>query len=111
MLFFDVWFLVIFCLIYLLKCVLARWFLDVSFQLTFLQIPVILETDTVTFGAQNLSFGRAGASTLAPWETMGRSRGHLGAQERRPWDPGLHFRFWVDLGTRFGKLFGHLGQK
>ena len=30
--------------------------------------------DTVTFGARNLSFGRPGASTLAPWGTVGRSR-------------------------------------
>ena len=33
------------------------WFLDVSFHVTFLRIIVILETDTVVFGAQNLTFG------------------------------------------------------
>ncbi len=32
---------------------LARWFVDVSFQVTFLQIAVVLETYMVTFGAQN----------------------------------------------------------
>ena len=30
------------------------------------------------FGAQNLSFGMPGASTLAPWGTMERSRGTWG---------------------------------
>ena len=55
--------------------------------LVFIPIVVYLEKDTVTFGAQNLSFGRPGASSLAPWGTMGRSRGtwedtkgHLGVQ-------------------------------
>ena len=70
-----------FCFISLLKGVLARWFLDVSFQVTFLQITVILETDMVTFGSQNLSFGMPGASTLAPWGTMGRSRGTWGLKK------------------------------
>ena len=74
----------------------VRWFLDVSFHITFLRIIVIMERDTVIFGAQNLSFGRPGASTLAPWGTMGRSRGtweyttgHLGVQAWNLIDLGL----------------------
>ena len=86
----------------LLKCVLARSFLDVNFQVTFL-------TDDYDFGHGSGHFWypksviwQAWCSTLAPWGTRGRSRGHLGAQERRPCDPGLHFyRFWVDFGTPF----------
>jgi hypothetical protein len=41
-------------------------------------MTIILDTDSVTFGAQT------GASTLAPWGTMGAiredSKGHLGVQ-------------------------------
>jgi hypothetical protein len=65
----------------LLKCGLARWFLDVGFQIIFFQITLILETDIGTFGAQNQSFGMPGASTLAPWGTMGRSRGTWGLKK------------------------------
>ena len=61
----GVWFF--FVEVPLLKCVLARWFLDVGFQIIFFQITLILETDIVTFGVQNQSFGMPGASTLAPW--------------------------------------------
>ena len=49
---------------------LARWFLDVSFQITFLGIILHLETDFGIFGAQNLSFGRPGASISAPWGSI-----------------------------------------
>ena len=37
--------------------------------------------DIVTFGGQNQSFGMPGASTLAPWGTMGRSRGTWGLKK------------------------------
>jgi len=71
---------VILCFISLLKCVLARLFLDVNFQ--------ILDTDVVTFGAQNLLFGRFGAQFDTQGD-HGAIQGHLGAEERRPWDPAL----------------------
>ena len=54
----------------LLKCVLARWFLDVSFHVIFLGMIVNSEMDSVIFGAQNLSLGRPGASIFAPWGTI-----------------------------------------
>ena len=86
----------------LLKCVLARSFLDVNFQVTFL-------TNNYDFGHGSGHFWypkpviwQAWCSTLAPWGTMGRSRGHLGAQERRPCDPGLHF---IDFGWISGPHF------
>ena len=60
---------------------LARRFLDVGFQIIYFQIISILEADIVTFGAQNQSFGMPGASTLAPWVTMGRSRGTWGLKK------------------------------
>ena len=41
----DAWFLVILCLIYPLKCVLARLFLVVNFQVICLSIIIILDTD------------------------------------------------------------------
>ena len=42
----------------------------------------------------------------------GTIQGHLGAQEKRFWGPGLDFyRFWVDFGTPFWLLFGSLGAK
>jgi hypothetical protein len=47
---------VILCFISLLKCVLTGLFLDGNFQ--------ILNTDAVTFGAQNLLFGRLGLAGL-----------------------------------------------
>ena len=74
----GVWFLVI--VISLLNCVLARWFLDVSFQVTFLQIAMILETDTVTFGA--------------PLGTMGRSRG---TWEHKKGDLGVQAWIFIDF--------------
>ena len=78
----DAWFLVILCFISLLKCVLARLFLDVNFQ--------ILDTDAVTFGAQNLLFGRLGAQ----FDTLGDHgaiQEQLGGHQRTPWGPDLDF--------------------
>ena len=52
-------------------------------------MTIVLDTDTVTFGAQNLSFGRPVAPLWhpgGPWDDPGDN---LGAQERRPWGPGL----------------------
>jgi hypothetical protein len=79
----DAWFLVILCFISLLKCVLARLFLDVNFQ--------ILETNAVTFGAQNLLFGRLGAQ----FGTLGGPWGDPGTVGRTPKNT---------LGSRLGFL-------
>ena len=77
------WFLVILCFISLLKCVLARLFLDVNFQ--------IFNTDAaaVTFGAENLLFGRLGAQ----FGTLGGPWGDPGTVGRTPKDT---------LGSRLG---------
>ena len=91
-----------FFLVPLLKRVLARWFLDVGFQIVFLQITLILETDIVTFGAQNYSFGMPGASTLAPWGTMGRSRGTWGLKKG---DLGVQAWILIDLALISGPCF------
>ena len=99
----GVWFLFYFIFkVPLLKCVLARWFLDVGFQIIFFQITLILETDIVTFGAQNQSFGMPGASTLAPWGTMGRSRGTWGF---RKGDFGVQAWIFIDFGLISGPHF------
>ena len=78
----DAWFLVILCFISLLKCVLARLFLDVNFQ--------ILDTDAVTFGAQNLLFGRLGAQ-FGTLGDHGAIQGQLGGHQRTPWGLDLDF--------------------
>ena len=54
-----------------------------------LRLAVILRGDVVSFGAQNVSFGMPVASALAPWGDRRAIQGHLGAQEGRPWSPGL----------------------
>ena len=77
-------------------------------QFTFVQIGVILETDTVTFGTQNLSFGRRGASTLAPWGTMGRSRD---TWEHKKGDLGVQAWIFIDFGTISGPHFGSYDGK
>ena len=85
----DAWFLVILCLIPLLKCVLARLFLDVNFQVTFL-------THNYHFGH---GYGHFWSPKPVIWQAWclhfgtlgdhGTIQGHLGAQERRPWGPGI----------------------
>ena len=91
---------------------LARWFLDVSFQVTFLQITMILETDTVTLGAEKLSFGMPGASILAPLGTMGRSRG---TWEHKKGDLGVQAWVFIDFmsisGACFESFLGTLDEK
>ena len=61
---------------------LARLFLDVNVQ--------ILDTKAITFGAQNLLFGRLGAQfgTLGDHGAMQRQ---LGGHQRTPWGPDLDF--------------------
>ena len=71
-------------------------------MLLFIPTTVILETDTVTFGAQNLSFGRPGASTFAPWGTMGRSRG---TWEHKKGDLGVQAWIFIDFGWISGPHF------
>ena len=73
---------------------------------SFLQITVILETETVSFGAQNLSFGRPGASTLAPWGTMGRSRD---TWEHKKGDIGVQAWIFIDFGSS-GSFLGILDK-
>ena len=98
----DVWFLVILCLVSLLKCVLARLFLDVNYQVTFLTHNYHFGHRYGRFWCPEPVIWQAGCSTLAPWGTMGRSRGTWEHTKTRPWDPGLDFnRFWVDFGTPF----------
>ena len=87
----------------LLKCVLSRWCLDVGFQIIFFQITLIWETDIVIFGIQNQSFGMPGASTLAPWGTMGRSRGTWGLKKE---DLGVQAWIFNDFGLISGPHFG-----
>ena len=53
----------------------VRWLLDVGFQAFFrILVAVTSDMNVIMVGAQNLSFGRPGAPTLAPWGTIGRSR-------------------------------------
>ena len=90
---------------------LARWFLDVGFKIIFFQITLILVTDIVIFGAQNQSFGMPGASTLAPWGTMGRSRGTWGLKKG---DLGVQAWIFIDFelisGSHFESFSGPLDQ-
>ena len=96
----------------MLKFMFARLFLDVNVQVTVL-------THNYHFGhryGRFLSFWTQIRSLLVPrtchlvgWVLHigalgdhGPIQGHLGAEERRPWDPGLDFyRFWVDFDTPF----------
>ena len=89
----DVWFLVTFCLVSFSGC---------YFQFVFLQINVILETDTIIFGTQNLPFGRPGASTLAPWGIMERSRGTWGLKKG---NLGAQAWLFIDFGLISGPHF------
>ena len=53
---------------FLVKCVEAGWPLEISFHGFFLYGCYLLDTDIAISDVQNLSFGRLGAATLAPWE-------------------------------------------
>ena len=88
----DAWFLVILCFISLLKCVLARLFLDVNFQ--------VFNTDAVTFGAQNLLFGMLGAQ----FGTLGD---HVAIQGVQTW---IFIDFWWISGPHFESFSGTLNQ-
>ncbi len=54
-----------------------------------------METDSVIFCTQNLSFGRPGASILAPWAIVG-DHGTTG-RTRRSLESDF-YRFWDDFG-------------
>ena len=56
----------------------------------------------VIFGPPNLSFGRPGASTFAPWATMGRSRGPW---EHKKGDLGVQAWIFIDFGLTLGSHF------
>ena len=77
------------------------WFPDHFFEIT-----LILETDIVIFGAQNQSFGMPGASTLASWGAMGRSRGTWGLKKG-----DLGVQAWIFIsGPYFDSFSGPLDQ-
>jgi len=95
----------------LLKCVLARSFLDVNFQVTFL-------TNNYDFGHGSCHFWypksviwQAWCSTLAPWGTRGRSRG---TWEQKKGYLGIQAWIFIDFGWISGPLFesflGNLDQ-
>ena len=67
----------------MLGSLLARLFLDVNFQ--------ILDTDAVTFGFQNLLFGRLGAQ-FGTLGDHGAIQGQLVGHQRTPWGPDLDFK-------------------
>ena len=71
--FFDVWFLVIFLFNFPAEMRVGSLVSGCLFSDHFLPIAVILDTDTVIFGASNLSFGDV--SILAPWGSIERFRG------------------------------------
>ena len=76
----------------MLEFVLAGECPDVVAMSRVLYLTLTWGADVVSFGGEKVSFGMPVASTLALWGTIERSRGtHLGAQEGRPWGPGLHF--------------------
>ena len=52
------------------KCAEAGWLLEVGF-LCMLLVAVTLDTDIAILSFLNVSFGRPGASTLAPWGYFG----------------------------------------
>ena len=60
-----------------MKCVKASWLLEVSFH-----DDVTSDIYIAILGAQNLSFGRLGASTLAPWGFFWQLQDAMGG----PWE-------------------------
>ena len=104
-------FLLIICLISLLKCGLARLFLYVNFQVTFSTHNYNCGHGYGHFWCPKLVIWQAWCSTLAPWGTMGRSRdswedtkGHLGVQT---W---IFIDFWWISGPHFESFSGTLNQ-
>ena len=90
----DAWFLVILCLIPLLKCVLARLFLDINVRVTFLKHNYHFGHRYGRFWCPEPVIWQAGCSSLAPWGTMGRSRG---TWEQKKGDLGI--QAWMTEST------------
>ena len=95
----DAWFLMILCLISLLKCVLARLFLDVNFQVTFLTHNYHFGHGYGHFWYPNLSFGRPGAPLWhpgGPWDDPGDT------WEHKKGDLGIQACIFIDFGWILG---------
>ena len=61
--------------------------------------------DSGIFGTQNLSFGRPGASILAPWIHFGTLGHHGGPWEQQEGHVGVWNRIFIDFGTIWGAHF------
>ncbi len=92
--FFDVCLLVTFSL---LKLLLARWFLDVSFQVTSFRHNCSFVDGFCFSGAQNLSFGRPGASILTPRAIVGNH----GSSKKDTLESGIGFLSMTISGAHF----------
>ena len=86
----------------LLKCVLARSFLDVNFQVTFLTNNYDFGYGSGHFWYPKSVIWQAWCSTLAPWWTRGRSRG---TWEQKKGDLGIQAWIFIDFGWISGPLF------
>ena len=103
------WFLDVSSLVILslLKCVLARWFLDVSFHVTFWRRillfwrprPIIWQARCLHFGTLGDHFGTLGHRG-GPWE---QQEGHVGV-----WNL-IFVDFSMILGPHFKSYFGTEG--
>ena len=85
-------------------CWNVRWLLDAGFLALFKQISGLW--------CPWMSFGMLGASTSASWGTLGRSWDDPGTLEGTRKDPVRFrlgfYRFFVDLGDQFRKIFGYI---
>ena len=81
---------------------LVRWCLDAVSTSRVFQFPVILGTDVVSFGPENVSFGTLVASALATWGTIERSQG---TSEHKKGDLGVLTWIFIDLGSISGSNF------
>ena len=89
---------------------LARWLLDVSFQVTVFKKLWLSERGR-SFWCPKLSFGRPGGSifapwgtTLAPWGSLGQQKGHHGIQSL------IFIDFRSISGPHFASFSGTLEQ-
>ena len=86
----------------LLKCVLARSFLDVNFQVVFLTNNYDFGYGSGYFWYPKSVIWQAWCSTLATWGTRGRSRG---TWEQKKGDLGIQAWVFIDLGLISGVHF------
>ena len=106
-------FVSLFCCIALLKGMMARWFLNVRFQVVFFLIAVISGAGAVVFGAQNLvHFGILGIilAVHGPLQSHGSIRkGTLGSRAGYLLISGgfrdLIFKAFLALGSRLVSFF------